>query len=811
MEPVFPDRGEPGEWARIPGRIPLFATHGPEALQEVLARRKPRLAVGPARLAGATLLFVVREDIGRAAQPDDDGAHHRRAQKAAALHGGTERFEIAIELRQGCGLLMKLTREPRCWLRAASTSVPHGPWRTFRQVRRLTAAAAAEKLGRAMGERAVTSLDKERLGPVGVALLEAARAAGIGVVVTFIDQEPPRNVYVSDTFATMMGRSVEELRDLAPIDHMAEEDRQRVAARFEKRRGGDAGGASAELTLVRKDGQRVSIESSSSVIDVDGHRATIAFIVDVTAQKRAVDTVRKTEASFRQLIELAPEAIGILRDGRFIYVNAAYVDVLGFGTAEEVMGVPIAALVHPDDVDVQRLRTTKILGTRDRVPAQIYRVIRHDNVPILLEVSSVGFEYDGGDAILSIARDITEKKRLQDHLVQADRLAALGTLAAGVAHEVNNPLAYLLLNLEWLARQLPELATHPARLGELAATLDEARHGAERVGAIVRELRSFSRADGETRRPVELRAAVTSALKIAAHEIKHRTKVITSFEDVAPVWANEARIEQVLLNLLLNAAQALPEQSAETNEIRVVVRAKDAQHAIVEISDNGVGIAPQTLRRIFDPFFTTKPVGLGTGLGLSICHTIVTSLGGRISVDSQLGEGTTFRIVLPNQSLDSSQARDSSSARSEGEQRAARARVLVVDDEVAIANTLRDLLHVDHDVTALSSGHSALALLQAGGEFDVIFCDLMMPQVSGMDLYDQLRTGRPGAEGRMIFMTGGAFTARAAEFLARVPNRRIEKPFSLSTIEKLVRESVERPERGSFEPPRGDAGKGRVA
>jgi CheY-like chemotaxis protein len=319
--------------------------------------------------------------------------------------------------------------------------------------------------------------------------------------------------------------------------------------------------------------------------------------------------------------------------------------------------------------------------------------------------------------------------------------------------------------------------------------MEEARHGAERVGAIVRELRAFSRADGETRRLVDLASAANSAIKIAAHEIRHRARVVTTFDEAPSIWANESRIEQVLLNLLLNAAQAMPDRGPEVNEIRVSVRAGAAEHAIVEVSDNGVGIPPETVRRIFDPFFTTKPVGVGTGLGLSICQSIVASLGGVITVQSTVGEGTTFRIELPSRRFDS-EPRSSQEPTSAEVRTPKRGKVLVVDDEISIANTMRELLQPDHDVTAVASGKAALAALEAGGDFDVIFCDLMMPEISGMDLHEEIRARFPGYEERMIFMTGGAFTAHAAEFLARVPNRRVEKPFALSTIEQLVRDAV---------------------
>jgi CheY-like chemotaxis protein len=316
------------------------------------------------------------------------------------------------------------------------------------------------------------------------------------------------------------------------------------------------------------------------------------------------------------------------------------------------------------------------------------------------------------------------------------------------------------------------------------AMLTEARQGVERVSTIVRELRSFSRIDGETRARVDLRTVAESGIKIVGHEIRHRARIVTSFEPVDPVLASDARLEQVVVNLLLNAAQALPEERAADNEIRISVRPDGAGHAVLEVTDNGAGISPDVLPRIFDPFFTTKPVGLGTGLGLSICHGIVMSLGGRIAVYSEPGDGAAFRVRLPTVEPKSEQELVSASAPSS---RGPRARVLVIDDELPIANTLKDLLAPEHEVVAATSGGEALAAL-AGADFDVVFCDLMMPGMSGMDLYQRICVERPALAPRVVFMTGGAFTARTAEFLASVENLRVEKPFSLGLVEGIVRQ-----------------------
>jgi PAS domain S-box-containing protein len=637
-----------------------------------------------------------------------------------------------------------------------------------------------------MGSAAGEVLAKIDAGVLGRALLEAAGAARIGVTVTLVDTPVPQNVYVSVAAAEMLGYPVEELLERNPLAIIASRDQDQARHRLELRSGGEQGQRTYELLAMRKDGTEVPLEVTASHATLEGRPAVVAFLVDASARRAAEAQREHNEASFRELIESAPEPIGIIRGGHFVYTNPAYLRALGYPDAASLYATPLSSMLEREQALVREQREREVIAHRTPLGPQLYRVRRFDGTTIMLEISSVYFEYQGKASVLGMARDVTARKQLEQQLVQSDRLAALGTMAAGVAHEVNNPLAYLMLNLEWIARKLPSVGQDPASLEGLTAMLDEARHGAQRVSTIVRELRSFSRADGETRRQVDLEDVVRSGIRITSHELRHKAHVVTSFEPARPVWANEARLEQVVINLLLNAVQAMREDSVETNEIRVSVRADSDDHAVLEVFDNGEGIPPDVLPRIFDPFFTTKPVGVGTGLGLSICHGIVTSLGGNIAAYSEPGVGTTFRVVLPTTDTVSDDGpRTASEAPSSRNTK--RARVLVVDDEPPIANTLRELLAPEHEVVAATTAREALAAIDQG-DFDVVFCDLIMPGDNGIFLYERLRRARPGLERRIVFMTGGAFTERTAAFLASVENLRVEKPFSLGRVEQIVRE-----------------------
>jgi signal transduction histidine kinase len=386
-----------------------------------------------------------------------------------------------------------------------------------------------------------------------------------------------------------------------------------------------------------------------------------------------------------------------------------------------------------------------------------------------------------------------EHRDLQARLAQTDRLTSLGTLAVGVAHEINNPLAYVLLNLTYLHEELPKLlaGSESAKSREALVAVEHALDGAERIRKTVRSLKTFSRPENETRVPLQLAKILDSTLPMVANEIHHRATLIKDYSVVPDVIANEARLGQVFLNLLINATQALPEDRREENRIHLMVRAPSPSRVAVEVHDNGVGIPPQVRGRIFEPFFTTKPVGIGTGLGLTICHGIVASLGGTLSFESELGRGTVFRVELPAAAATSVTASARApAARPKTSVPPPRGRILVVDDEPIVCFTLERLLSSEGQVVALTSARQALAGIQRGDRFDVIVCDLMMPEMDAPLLYDELCKIAPAQAERMLFVTGGAFTPRAREFLERVPNTRIEKPFDVDALLALVRTRI---------------------
>ncbi|MET0594236.1 MAG: response regulator [Polyangiaceae bacterium] len=382
-----------------------------------------------------------------------------------------------------------------------------------------------------------------------------------------------------------------------------------------------------------------------------------------------------------------------------------------------------------------------------------------------------------------ITQDITDKKDAEARMLVADRLASVGTLAAGVAHEINNPLASVVANLDLALQDAKSLAARCPVPTELLDEIGDARAAADRVRLIVRDLRVFSRAEEDRRGPVDVERVIESTLRMAWNEIRHRARLVKDYERVPAVEANESRLGQVFLNLLVNAAHAIPEGDVQANTIRISTGMGPCGRVLVRIADTGSGIRPEVMDRLFTPFFTTKPAGFGTGLGLAICHRILTGLGGEISLRSELGKGTEFTVALPACPAEPLAVVSSASSVPPPSKRG---RVLVIDDDATMSRTARRILGEEHDVVVADNGRQALDLVGSGPEFDVVLCDLMMPQVSGMDFYAEMRRRDANQAARIVFVTGGAFTPRAREFLDSVTHHRLEKPFDARGLRALV-------------------------
>jgi PAS domain S-box-containing protein len=583
----------------------------------------------------------------------------------------------------------------------------------------------------------------------------------------------------------LLGLPVRALRDPATLADYDERVRHQTAA----------GTALFETRYRRKDGTTFPVQVSVHSEVYEGRRYFEAVAHDLSDVSRAEEALRASEAKLRAVFEHASLGV-VLADahGRVLETNRAFRELTGH-SEDEVRGAATVTLHDPEDEVASDLVYRRLSRGDDRV--EVARRLRRKDgswVETVVRASALRDASGAPQLVIALVEDVSEKKRLEAQLVLADRMASVGTLAAGVAHEINNPLAFILSNVEFAIAETGRAGGDP----EILRALADARDGAARVREIVRDLKAFSRPADERRQPLVLAPVLRSALGLAANEIRHRAQLVVALGDAPPVVADEHRLGQVFLNLLINAAQAIPEGNVAGNLVRVATATAPDGAALVEIQDSGGGIPPEVLPRIFDPFFTTKPVGVGTGLGLSICHGIVAQLGGAIEVESAQGKGSTFRVRLP--AAGSGACAAPTTPRPTDGAGARRGRVLVVDDEPLVGRAVARSLASHHDVVTLTGAREALDRVSRGEDgFELLLCDLMMPEMTGMELHERLREVAPALAARTIFLSGGAFTAAAREFLERVPNARLEKPFEPRALRELVARVLE----GTEAPPRG--------
>jgi PAS domain S-box-containing protein len=493
-----------------------------------------------------------------------------------------------------------------------------------------------------------------------------------------------------------------------------------------------------------------------------------------------LEAARSTETSFRRLVESLPDLVVVHEDGGLVYANPAMLALMG-KPLEAVVSLGPADWVHPGDLGAM----APYLHSGPPMPPREFRIRSGKDGWITAEFLAMSVEMSGRPVRVAIGRDLSERTQAQERLAQAQRLAAIGTLAAGVAHELKNPLTFVLANVEHVAEGLRRLRGAPADADgwdEALHAAEDALEGAERMRMIVRDLRTLSRSDESFAGVVEVRRLLEHAANLAWNEVRPRARLTWDVGDVPPVRGSEGRLAQVFVNLIVNAAHAIPEGSPEAHEIRLSAARREDGKVAISVSDTGSGIPAEHLARIFDPFFTTKPAGVGTGLGLWVCHNIVTAYGGVLDVSSEVGRGTTVRVVL-TAAPPSEPARPRPQEARDGRPRR---RVLVVDDEPLVAATVRRQLASDFVVDAASGARDALAHV-AAHRYDAIVCDVAMEGPSGLQFLDTLRGTAPALAQRVLFVTGGA-SPETSGLLAASGARWLPKPFDGRQLRQALRE-----------------------
>ena len=538
--------------------------------------------------------------------------------------------------------------------------------------------------------------------------------------------------------------------------------------------------------------------------DLDRLSAMGDLLSVALANAELVESLRQAEWRFRTLFRAAPDAVlTLLESGRVRDANDAVRNVFGLDPVH-VVGRLLTDLVAAED----RLGLSAVLegafqGRPGRIEVAMLPCAAGEGLSAgaaaappdatrIISFAVSRLPESDPPSVLLIGRDMTGEREMRARLMETDRLAAVGELVAGVAHEVNNPLSSISAFAQLLLRD--------ASLSDSQReSIEVIRSETTRASHVVKDLLAFARRSDPHREPLDLNAVVTRSLRLRQYEVTlHGVQVDTGLEGDLPAVIGDARqLQQVCLNLLNNAIQAVTGRRGA--QVQLTTRS-EGDRVLFEVSDNGPGIPPGVRARIFEPFFTTKPEGQGTGLGLSVSYGIVAAHGGAITVVDTAAGGTTFRVALPAAGGPATGGLlPHDAARLPSRSPLAGLRLLFVDDEPALRASMEAYAALRGlEVITCADGREALGLLHSTA-VDAIVCDLRMPGIDGLALHERLRQARPGLAARMVFITGDVVTAEL-----RISTRQpiIAKPFGFEQLEEVILAVL----RGTSVPTSGPAG-----
>lgn len=529
--------------------------------------------------------------------------------------------------------------------------------------------------------------------------------------------------------------------------------------------------------------------------------AALVGILHERAERRSREALRASREQYRDLVELAPEGIFIQAEGRFAYANEAMARILGAARPEDLLGREVVDFVREDYRDLVRERTRQLREERHAVPLVAQVWLRTDGTPVDVEVVAAPVDWEGKPGAQVFVRDVSARlaaerarRNLEEQLRHAQKMEAVGRLASGVAHDFNNVLTVINGYAQAALERLP-----PA--DPLRRDLEEVLRAGERAAALTRQLLTFSRKAPASPVPLDLNAVLAGMEKFLRRLIGSDVEIVSRpAPNLGRVMADPGQIEQVIMNLALNARDAMPKGGTlmlETARVELGAEAAERHldlspgpHAVLSVSDTGVGMDRETLARIFEPFFTTKGPGEGTGLGLSIVWAIVREAGGGIWVYSEPGKGTTFKIYFP-EAKEAAGAAGTSVEAAPALPRGTET-VLVAEDERSIRRLIRELLTtLGYRVLEAADGDEALRVAKEYGQtIHLLLTDSVMPLMSGRDLACRVAAERPGI--RILYMSGYTGPALAANGHGVAPANFLEKPFTPSALARKVREVLDR-------------------
>lgn len=490
---------------------------------------------------------------------------------------------------------------------------------------------------------------------------------------------------------------------------------------------------------------------------------------DITDRKRAEEALKESEERYRSLVELSPDAIAIHVDGQLVFVNEQGARLLGYSSPAEMVGRHVLEFVHPDYHAVVMERTRRALLERQAQPLMGEVLLRADGTPVEVEVANTPFTYHGAPAVQVVVRDVSERRKVEERLRQAQKMEAVGQLAGGLAHDFNNILQALLSTTQVLK------ARHQQD-GELATGLSEIEAYVRRGAVLARQLLLFARREVTRLALADLNEVVGATASMLRRLMPENVTLEVALAcGVLPVRVDRGQIEQVLVNLAVNAREAM----LGGGQLRVRTGA-NAGWAWLEVADTGVGIPSDVRARIFEPFFTTKAAGEGSGLGLSVVQSIAQAHGGAVEVESEPGRGALFRVTFPLAEEQPAVTEAPGPEPGPLGPSGSGARVLLVEDEEGTREGIRDALELlGYEVTAVGSAEAALALA-AQPAFDVLLSDFLLPGMHGGELAMRLKGRWP--ELKVVIMSGYTRDEAIHRGVGEGVVRFLQKPFDVHAL-----------------------------
>ncbi len=551
----------------------------------------------------------------------------------------------------------------------------------------------------------------------------------------------------------------------------------------EQMRQADDSGILFETTHVCKDGSLIPVEVSSRGATLNGERVLLSVIRDITVRKKAVEALRASEEKYRLVVENASDAILIVQDRMIKFLNRRLLTLTGH-TEEKLTALPFTDFLHADDKEmVMNMHRKRLQG--QPVPATYsFRIVNKAGEPIWVEISAVLITWEGRQATLNFLRDITIQKKLEEQLLHAQKMEAVGTLAGGVAHDFNNLLMGILGYTSLMLMKTDK--DHP--FYEKLKTIErQVESGAE----LTRQLLGFARGGKYEAKPINVNDLIIKTADIFGRTKKEIVIHRKLQEDLYTTEADAGQIEQVLFNLYVNAWQAMPSGGRLYIETENVIldeqqcRAYDAEpgpHVKITVTDTGIGMDSETQKRIFEPFFSTKGIGKGTGLGLASAYGIIRNHGGIINVYSEKGHGTTFSMYLPASEGKSLETKPSESSPLTGHET-----ILIVDDEPLNTEAIKELLEeLGYKIMTAQSGKKALELYREHpGEIQLVILDMIMPEMNGKETLVKLM--ETDKDVRVLLSSGYSINGEAKTILDLGCKGFIQKPFRVEELSRKIR------------------------